>query len=133
MSPAITNSVVNRLLASLPRPARQQMLQHCEPFELVFGAVLSEPGERIRHVHFPTDGFISLVAVVDGKASLEVGLIGNEGMLGVSLALGVDTSPVRALVQGSGSALRMPAPPRSAGSWSPTRRCGAAWTGISTC
>ncbi len=83
------------------------MLQRCEPVELLFGTVLCEPGDRIRHVHFPIGGFISLVAMVDGKSSLEVGLIGNEGMLGVSLALGVDTSPMRALVQGSGSALRM--------------------------
>ncbi len=109
MPHAAPKIIVNRLLGALPRLTRQRMLQSCEPVELVFGAVLSEPGETIRHVHFPTFGFVSLVAVVDGKASLEVGLIGNEGMLGVSLALGVDTSPVRALVQGSGGALRMSA------------------------
>ena len=109
MSHATPPPVLNRLLGSLPRPARQRMLQRCEPVELAFGTILSEPGEHIRHVYFPTGGFISLIAALADQASLEVGLIGNEGMHGVSLALGVDTSPMRALVQGSGSALRMPA------------------------
>ncbi|MDB5976299.1 MAG: Crp/Fnr family transcriptional regulator [Nevskia sp.] len=101
--------MVNRLLEALPPRARQRILQRCEPVELVYGTVLCESGEHIRHIYFPTGGFISLVAVLKNEASLEVGLIGNEGMHGVSLVLGVDTSPVRALVQGSGAALRMPA------------------------
>lgn len=109
MSHATPPPVVNRLLGALPQQARQRMLQRCEPVELAFGTILSEPGEHIRHVYFPTDSFISLIAALDDQASLEVGLIGNEGMHGVSLALGVDTSPMRALVQGSGRALRMPA------------------------
>ena len=109
MSHATPRPVVNRLLEVLPRYIRQRMLQRCEPVELDFGVILSEAGEPIRHVYFPTGGFISLIAALQDQASLEVGLIGNEGMLGVSLVLGVDTSPMRALVQGSGSALRMPA------------------------
>ncbi len=109
MSHATPPPVVNRLLGALPQQARQRMLQRCEPVELAFGTILSEPGEHIRHVYFPTDSFISLIAALEDQASLEVGLIGNEGMHGVSLALGVDTSPMRALVQGSGRALRMPA------------------------
>ncbi len=109
MSHATPRPVVNRLLEVLPRSIRQRMLQRCEPVELDFGVVLSEAGDPIRHVYFPTGGFISLIAALQDQASLEVGLIGNEGMLGVSLVLGVDTSPMRALVQGSGSALRMPA------------------------
>jgi len=109
MSHATPRPVVNRLLEVLPRAIRQRMLQRCEPVELDFGVILSEAGEPIRHVYFPTGGFISLIAALQDQASLEVGLIGNEGMLGVSLVLGVDTSPMRALVQGSGSALRMPA------------------------
>ena len=109
MSHATPPPVVNRLLGSLPRQARQRMLERCEPVELVFGTILSEPGEHIRHVYFPTTSFISLIAALEDQASLEVGLIGSEGMHGVSLALGVDTSPMRALVQGSGSAVRMSA------------------------
>ena len=79
----------------------------CEPVELGFAEVLAEPGERIRHVHFPTESFVSLTTPINGAASLEVGLIGDEGMLGISLILGVDISPLHALVQGAGTALRM--------------------------
>jgi hypothetical protein len=99
--------VGNRLLAALPRKDRQRFLAGCEQVELVFAAVLAEPGEGIRHVHFPTTSFVSLTAPINGAASLEVGLIGDEGMLGISLILGVDISPLHALVQGAGSALRM--------------------------
>jgi CRP-like cAMP-binding protein len=99
---------VNRLLGALPRQAQQRILRRCETVELRYGEALAEPGEPIRHVHFPTSGFIALTASVEDSTSLEVGLIGNEGMLGISVALGVDTSPVQALVHGSGAALRMP-------------------------
>lgn len=85
------------------------MLAGCEQVELTFAEVLSSPAERIRHVYFPVEGFISLLRPIDGTASLEVEMVGNEGMLGVPIALGVDVSPLRALVQGPGRALRMSA------------------------
>jgi CRP-like cAMP-binding protein len=97
----------NRLLAALPRRDQRLFLAGCEPVDLVLGEVLVEPGGRIRHVYFPTDSFISLITPSDASASLEVGLVGDEGMLGVSLLLGVDVSPLRSLVQGPGPALRM--------------------------
>jgi CRP-like cAMP-binding protein len=95
----------------LPRKDRERLLASCERVELAFGDVLCEPGDRIRHVYFPADGFISLLTPRDGCASLEVGLVGSEGMLGITLMLGVDVSPLRALVQGTGTAMRMGAAP----------------------
>ncbi|HYN63832.1 MAG TPA: Crp/Fnr family transcriptional regulator, partial [Candidatus Limnocylindrales bacterium] len=80
-----------------------------EPVTLTFGEVLYEPGERIRHVYFPNDGQVSLLMVMADRKALEVGLVGREGMVGVPLALGAEASPVRAVVQGSGSALQMKA------------------------
>ncbi|MHB1202244.1 MAG: Crp/Fnr family transcriptional regulator [Acidithiobacillus sp.] len=97
----------NRLLAALPRKDRERFLASCEAAELVFAEVLAEPGERVHYVIFPTGGFISLIMPIDGRAGLEVGMVGDEGMFGISLILGVDVSPVRALVQGKGPALRM--------------------------
>jgi CRP-like cAMP-binding protein len=99
----------NRLLAALPRKDRQRFLAGCASVELAYSEILAEPGERIRHVYFPTDSFISLTTPIYGHASLEVRLVGDEGMLGTPLILGVDVSPLRALVQGDGPALRMSA------------------------
>ena len=106
-SPASPLSITNRLIASLTRKDRVRLLEACEPVVLSFGDRLCEPGDAFRHVHFPLTGFISLVAAVDQHAPLEMGLIGNEGMLGASLILDVDAVPLGAVVQGSGSALRL--------------------------
>jgi len=99
--------IVNSLLASLPRARYQRLLPRLETVALEFGDVLYLPRKAIRHVYFPTGSMVSLLSPADGHQSLEVGLVGREGMLGVPLALGVTVSPVRALVQGAGSALRM--------------------------
>ena len=99
----------NLLLAALTVADRRRLLAHREPVELAFDDTLSEPGDRIRHVFFPIRGYISLIAPVDGSGQLEVGLVGNEGMLGMSLILGVEDSPLRALVQGAGLAWRLDA------------------------
>ncbi len=104
-SPAAPSA--NRLLAALPPKFRQHLLATCEPVDLIFAEVLAEPGERIRHVYFPTQSFISLIAPIDGSAGLEVGMIGSEGMFGASLVLGVDICPLHVLVQGAGAALRI--------------------------
>lgn len=100
-------ATANRLLAALPDKNLEHVLAKCESVDLIFADILCLPGDRIRHVYFPTDSFISLVAPIDGYAGLEVGMIGSEGMFGISLMLGVDVSPMHALVQGAGPALRM--------------------------
>ena len=99
----------NRLLAALPGKDREQLLAQCKPVELVFTEVLYRAGEPIPHVYFPTGSFISLVMPMDGGAGLEVGLVGNEGMLGITLTLGVDVAPFHAVVQGAGPAFRITA------------------------
>ena len=100
----------NHLIELLPRRDRARLLAVCEPFQLGLADVLCESGMPTQHVYFPTEGFISLVTLVDGSPGLEVGMIGREGMLGAQVALGVATSPVRALVQGPGVAWRVRAP-----------------------
>jgi CRP-like cAMP-binding protein len=99
----------NRLLNGLPERDRRAMLDGSESVELAFAEVLYAPGMSFAHAYFPTTSFISLIMPVDTVSSLEVGLIGDEGMFGISLALGVDGSPMRAVVQGTGKALRMEA------------------------
>ena len=99
----------NLLLAQLPAADRRRLLAHRDPVELVTGVILNEPGDVARHAFFPIDGFISLIAPIDHGAQLEVGLAGNEGMVGTSLILGVRVSPLRALVQGAGRAWQLEA------------------------
>src|SRR4029077_15752381 len=89
----------------------RQILSGLAPVTLGFGDVLYEPGEPIHEVYFPGQCLVSLLTVVKGHRALEVGLVGRDGMVGVPLALGIDASPVRALVQGAGPALRMNAAP----------------------
>ena len=103
--------VANNLLAALPHKAYLLLVPRLEPVTLEFGEVLYHPGKPIRHVYFPIDSLVSLLTLVAGHPALEVGLVGREGMLGIPVALGVDTSPVRALVQGTGAALRMASAP----------------------
>ncbi|MGZ8980121.1 MAG: Crp/Fnr family transcriptional regulator [Burkholderiaceae bacterium] len=99
----------NRLLASLPRRLSRQLLAACDPVELESGVVLFEPEGRIRDAYFPTGGCVSLLIPVDGKNHLEVAMVGNEGMVGLPLILGVDRSDLQALVQRPGPAWRMDA------------------------
>ena len=99
--------VGNRLIEGLPRVTRERILERSETVDLVFDTILCEPEKRFRHVYFPLSGFISLVATVGRHPPLEMGLIGTEGMLGVTLVLGVPACPLRGVVQGPGAALRL--------------------------
>lgn len=97
----------NHLIELLAGADRRRLLSKCEPIDLVLGQIICEPATPTRHVYFPVDGFISLIAVVAESPGIEVGMIGREGMLGSQLALGVVAAPLHAVVQGAGSALRM--------------------------
>lgn len=103
--------MANRLLEALPLVDRQRVVAGCEQVRLAFADVLCERGQRTRYAYFPTGGFISLLAPIAGRRSLAVGLVGDEGMLGLTLILGIDVSPLQGLVQGSGLAWRIAAKP----------------------
>jgi CRP-like cAMP-binding protein len=103
------NQIENRLLAALPRKDYKQLVNHLELVHLPFAEVLYEPGDAIHHVYFPNHSIISLLSTVEERSTLEVGIVGNEGIVGISVLLGVKTSPNRALVQGEGSAMRITA------------------------
>jgi len=107
MPGAIQVPVTNSLLASLPRKDYRRLLTGFEPVTLTFGEIIYEPGKPIRHVYFPNDSLVSLLTLADGHLALEVGMVGHEGMVGTPVPLGVNVSAVRALVQGSGTAMRM--------------------------
>ena len=96
----------NRLIESLPHKDRHALLSVCKRVELGLADVLSNPGTPMRHVYFPTEGFISLVTRIEGSPGVEVGMIGPEGMLGAHFALGVSMSPLHGIVQGPGYAWR---------------------------
>ncbi|MFN3579720.1 MAG: Crp/Fnr family transcriptional regulator [Pseudomonas sp.] len=103
------NARINQLLDGLPVAEEALILSHSKEVELRFGDVLGLAGKAHTYAYFPLTGMISLLATVDEAAALEMGMIGNEGVLGATLLLGVEESPLRAVVQGKGTALRLTA------------------------
>jgi CRP-like cAMP-binding protein len=101
--------VQNRLLAALPSKEYKRLIPHLESVPLPLMEVLYESGEPIKHVYFPNEGLISLLVVMRDGTPREVGLIGSEGMLGIPVALGMNATPTRALIQMPGSSMRMEA------------------------
>jgi CRP-like cAMP-binding protein len=99
----------NDLLDDVPPRDRAQLARLLEPVVLASGEVLHEPGQ-IRQVYFPLDCVVSLLAPLKGRQAIECAVVGSEGMVGVPLVLGIHTSPLHAIIQGSGSALRIGAP-----------------------
>ena len=97
----------NQLLAALPPGDLAHVASMLEPVQIEVGEVLCEPGQAIRHIYFPHDSLVSLLGVAEGRMTLEVGLVGREGMLGATVALGHDCAQVRAIVQRAGGASRM--------------------------
>jgi CRP-like cAMP-binding protein len=109
MSSTKSLPVANRLLAALPTKDYQALHHQLEEVPLVFEEILYQPNVLISDVYFPNSGILSLLAGVNGRATLEVGLVGKEGMLGMSVFMGVNTSQNRVVVQGAGSAMRIKA------------------------
>lgn len=103
----VADPIGNQLLAALPGPDLARLAPMLEQVQIEVGEVLSEPAAQIRHIYFPHDSLISLLGVAEGRMTLEVGLVGREGMLGATVALGHEISQVRAIVQRAGSASRM--------------------------
>jgi CRP-like cAMP-binding protein len=99
----------NRLLAALQDDVRDRLLPYLELVPLKLGDVLHEPGTVMRHVFFPTDSIVSLLYVIESGASTEFSVVGNEGLVGISLFMGGEGTPSRAIVQSAGYAYRLPA------------------------
>jgi len=107
MTSILDAPTTNQLLAALPNIELKALMADCETVELTFGEVLFDPYDTVTHVYFPINSFISLIAIIDGDSRLEVAMAGREGMLGASIILGIKEAPTLALVQGSGTALRI--------------------------
>ncbi len=97
----------NHLLAALPVEIQQRLFAQLELVPLPLGKVLYESGDTMRHVYFPTDSIVSLLYVMENGASAEISVVGNEGLIGVSLFMGGESTPSRAIVQSAGSAYRL--------------------------
>lgn len=97
----------NHLLAALPAEVYQRLLPHLEYIELPLGKVLYESGDTLRYVYFPIDCIVSLLYVMQDGASAEISVVGNEGLIGVALFMGGESTTSRALVQSAGHAYRL--------------------------
>jgi CRP-like cAMP-binding protein len=98
----------NRIFAALPAADLARVSAGIEPARMPLGRVLYESGDKMRHVYFPTTAIVSLLYVMESGASAEIAIVGNEGVVGVSLFMGGETTPSRALVQSAGQAFRVP-------------------------
>jgi CRP-like cAMP-binding protein len=99
----------NLLLAALPPADYDRIAPHLELVPMRLGDVLYDPGVRMRYVYFPTTCIVSLLYVLEDGASAEIAIVGNEGILGISLFMGGETTPSRAVVQSEGQAYRLKA------------------------
>jgi CRP-like cAMP-binding protein len=100
----------NHLLAALPVEAQQRIFPDLEWVEMPLGKVLYESGDAMRYVYFPIDCIVSLLYVMENGSSAEISVVGNEGLVGVSLFMGGESTPSRAIVQSAGVAFRLPGP-----------------------
>ncbi len=108
-APATHSPHQNHLLDALPAGDYERLAPHLELVPMMLGDVLYESGVQLRYVYFPTTAILSLLYVMEDGASAEIAVVGNEGILGISLFMGGDTTPSRAVVQSAGHALRLKA------------------------
>jgi CRP-like cAMP-binding protein len=99
----------NRLIAALPPAEAERWLPRLESVDMPLGSVLYESGGTLRHVYFPTTSIVSLLYVMENGASAEIAVVGNEGIVGVSLFMGGESTPSRAVVQSAGHGFRLQA------------------------
>ena len=99
----------NKLLDALSASERERLRPNLESVDLPLGDVVYESGRPLHHVYFPTDSIVSLLYVLESGASAEIAVVGNEGVVGISLFMGGESTPSRAVVQSAGRALRLPA------------------------
>jgi len=97
----------NHLLGALPAEVLDRLLPHFELIEMPLGKVLYESGDALRHVFFPTDAIVSLLYVMESGSSAEISVVGNEGMVGIAVFMGGESTPSRAIVQSAGYAFRL--------------------------
>jgi CRP-like cAMP-binding protein len=108
-APARHSPHQNHLLAALPTSDYQRLASHLELVPMKLGEVLYESGGQLRYVYFPTTSILSLLYVMEDGASAEIAIVGNEGILGISLFMGGESTPSRAVVQSAGHAFRLKA------------------------
>jgi len=108
-APSISTPNANRLLADLPAEDYERLLPRLKPVTFSLGEVIYKSQALMEHVYFPTTGHVSLLYTMINGSTAEVGLVGNEGLVGIALFMGGDTTPNQAIVQGAGEAFRMKA------------------------
>jgi CRP-like cAMP-binding protein len=100
----------NRILSALPEEVRERLHPHLQKVSLPLGSALYESGDAMHHVYFPADCIVSLLYVMADGASAEISVVGNDGVVGIALFMGGESTPSRAIVQSGGSAYRLPGP-----------------------
>lgn len=103
------SEIGNRLVAALPCEEYERLLPHLEHVSLTLGEVVYESGERQEHVCFPINSMISMLYTMQNGASAEIGVVGNEGLVGIALFMGGSTTPSKAIVHSAGNAFKMKA------------------------
>ena len=107
LMPGSFSPLQNHLLAALPPVERDRLFPHLQLVDMPLGRVLYESGDPLLHVYFPVDSIVSLLYVMENGASAEISVVGNEGLIGIALFMGGETTPSRAIVQSAGYAYRL--------------------------